>query len=374
MNDDRVWDLIARHWADQLAPGEEAKLHAWVSEEPARAEMLRGVHRILKMSRGLREVGETEIAWERVRGRIGRETSARYAPRLTHPMFDTTRARAGSTRVVARRLRGAGWIGIAATAMIAVGVAVQRWRAASAEPTPAREWVTRRGERIAIELPDGSRAMLGPDTRLRLATADFTRERTLGLEGVAHFAVAHDPSRPFTVLAGATSARAVGTAFAVRAYPEDATVQVVVSQGRVLFRSGRAGADGSTILAAGDAGHVGSAGSIAVEHGVDVDGYLSWMHGRIHYSAARVADVARDLERWYGVQIALDDSALARVRVTTSFDPAWPARDAVQRLAGLLSAESEQKGGVTHLYREHRDTMTMPSSPTSTLRREAEHP
>jgi transmembrane sensor len=219
---------------------------------------------------------------------------------------------------------------------------------------PTTEWATRAGERVMVQLEDGSRVMLGPDTRLRVASSDFKRERTLELQGIAHFAVAHDPSHPFTVLAGRSSAQAVGTAFAVRAYPEDSTVHVVVSDGRVLFRSTESRTAPSAMLGPGDAGRISAIGAMSVERGVDLDEDLGWMRGRLRYRLTTAVDVARDLARWYGVTIVFEDSALAVVHVTTSFDPAWTATDAVQRFADVLEATTEARDNTIRISRRRR--------------------
>jgi transmembrane sensor len=367
MSEDRVWELIARHWAEQLGPGEEAALHAWAVESQERDDVLRGAERILDLSHDLGEVDETELAWERVRGRLRNKRSEKYGARFSHPMFDAVPGTATQTRTTSQRSRTVAWAGIAASLVLATAFAFRYRQSSEIAAAPMSEWATHAGERVTVELQDGSRVMLGPDTRLRVISADFKSERTLRLQGIAHFAVAHDPSHPFTVVAGTSSAQAVGTAFAVRAYPADATVHVVVSEGRVLFRSTVSRSAPSAILGPGDAGLVSAIGAMSVERGVDLDESLSWMRGRLRYRMASAADVARDLNRWYGVTIALDDSALAAIRVTTSFDPAWTAADAVQRFADVLDATTETRGDEIHLSRRPHGTAGA-SSASSTSR------
>jgi ferric-dicitrate binding protein FerR (iron transport regulator) len=372
MSDDRVWDLIARHWAEQLGPGEEAALRAWAAESQERGEVLRGAERILDLSHELGEADETELAWERVRGRLRNERSVGYGPRFSHPMFGGLDDSAGRWRIASRPLRVVLWTGIAATLFLSTGIAL-RYRQASESPIPPSiEWATHAGERVTVELQDGSRVMLGPDTRLRVASADFKRERTLRLQGIAHFAVAHDPSRPFTVFAGTSSAQAVGTSFAVRAYPEDSTVHVVVSEGRVLFRPMQSRTSSGTMLEPGDAARVSATGVASIERGVDLDESLGWMRGELRYRMTTAADIARDLDRWYGVTIVFDDTALAAIHITTSFDPAWTAADAVQRFADVLNAATEANGGAIHLSRRAHGAMG--TSPRSARARAAGTP
>jgi len=373
MNDEHVWDLIARHWAEQLGPGEEAALEAWATESLERGVMLRGARRILDWSRHLGDADETELAWERVRGRLHNAPSTKQGPRFSHPMFGARADAEWRPLDVTRRVRVLVWFAVAATLVLSTGIALRYRQAARSSSAPVTEWATHAGERVMVELEDGSRVMLGPDTRLRVASADFKRERTLRLQGIAHFAVAHDPSHPFTVLAGGSSAQAVGTAFAVRGYPEDASVRVVVSEGRVLLRSAVSPTAPSALLGPGDAGRASANGVMSVERDVNLDESLGWMRGRLRYSMATAADVALDLDRWYGVAIVLDDPALAAIHVTTSFDPAWTAADAVQRFADLLGAMTETRNDGIHLTRVPHRTVGTPQA-SSTSRSEEKQP
>jgi transmembrane sensor len=79
-------------------------------------------------------------------------------------------------------------------------------------------------------LADGSQIELNGDSEVRVDFSPALR-RVVILRGEAHFEVAHDEGRPFVVVAGAVTVRAVGTAFAVRLAPGD--VRVLVTDGRV---------------------------------------------------------------------------------------------------------------------------------------------
>ncbi len=79
-------------------------------------------------------------------------------------------------------------------------------------------------------LSDGSQIELNGDAQVRVEFSPAIRRVTI-VRGEAHFEVAHDTTRPFVVIAGAVSVRAVGTAFAVRLAPGD--VNVLVTDGRV---------------------------------------------------------------------------------------------------------------------------------------------
>ena len=86
-----------------------------------------------------------------------------------------------------------------------------------------------------LRLPDGTRGRLAPGSHLRVAAEFGADRRDIHLGGEAFFDVVHDPRRPFTVFAGNAGAREVGTAFSVRAYPQDSAATVVVREGEVAL-------------------------------------------------------------------------------------------------------------------------------------------
>lgn len=358
MDEERMWDLLARHWSGQLSQHEMIVLRGWVAEDPAHGRRMRNVMHTMDAARDLRAEDQASEAWERVQRQIRDLEQSRSSAR---PLFRGMRSASHSLekRRVWRRLP----IATAAAAVVLVagigGFAYYRNGGAAARDV-TREYATGRGERTAVDLPDGSRVTLGPQSTLRVVLSRARRERTLHLTGAAHVAVAHDSSWPFTVLAEGVSVRAVGTMFAVRAYPADSMVQVVVADGQVRLRAGHEGAAADTLLDAGDLGEVNGAGTLAVRLDIDVERYLSWMRGSVRYYLTPVSAVVRDLERWYDLAIAVDDPVMQNVRITMTFDPARSPDYAMQRLAELLNARYERSGRSVRLVRERSTAATLP--------------
>jgi transmembrane sensor len=136
-----------------------------------------------------------------------------------------------------RRLRRRAAVAVASLALlIAVG---RTWfRPASSSPAFALATGATVTQPTRQLLADGSQIELNGDAQVRVEFSPTVRRVTLA-RGEAHFDVAHDPTRPFVVLAGEISVRAVGTAFSVRLAPRD--VNVLVTDGRVAVD--RASAD-----------------------------------------------------------------------------------------------------------------------------------
>ena len=135
------------------------------------------------------------------------------------------RAPAPAPRRIVTPLRVA--VGLAAGLALAfVGV---RWLT---PPNPAADQIfaTSAGGYERVVLADGSVLELNADTRLRVSLAPHERRVDLAA-GEAHFTVAPNPARPFTVSAGGVAVRAVGTAFNVRL--ATTAVEVLVTEGKV---------------------------------------------------------------------------------------------------------------------------------------------
>jgi transmembrane sensor len=115
-----------------------------------------------------------------------------------------------------------------------------RWRG-SEDKAPEFSYVSNTDQPQQLVLGDGSFVDLNAHTTIR--TQMLPRERRIALqEGEAHFAVAHDTSRPFIVEAAGVSVRAVGTAFNVRVTEQ--RVEVLVLEGKVEVSENRPGATG----------------------------------------------------------------------------------------------------------------------------------
>lgn len=130
------------------------------------------------------------------------------------------------------RLHWAGGFALASAAMLAIVLSpdlpgrLQDWRA---------DHHTAGGERRTLELADGSRVLLGPDSAIRVALGTDTRRIEL-LRGVATITVGEDP-RPLSVLHDGYLVRDIGTTFRVDEAGD--TLRVDVTDGVVdISRAG----------------------------------------------------------------------------------------------------------------------------------------
>ncbi|NMX60243.1 FecR family protein [Pseudomonas sp. WS 5079] len=209
---------------------------------------------------------------------------------------------AASARPSARRL----WaMGIAASLVLGLGVTWAQRMALDAD------YYTGTGERRQVVLADGSQITLNANSAVDVKFTDDGRRITLR-KGEAVFDVKPDPQRPFSVQAGALSATALGTIYAVRRDAEH--VDVTVRRGLVAVT----GEPDKVTLGAGETVG-GRADGLGAKQRVDVDTMLAWEQGRLVFELTPLAQVLEQLERYRPGIIVLRDSRLGALKVSGTF-------------------------------------------------------
>ncbi len=324
--------LLSRYVAGTCTPAERAHVDTWIAEHPDRRAYVDSLVAIRDVTRILPERFDTGTAWTAVRRRLG-------APSI-----------AGSERSRAARAARPS-LAIAATLVVALGIGLAV-RSVSQRAGPAslgREYATSAGQRLSVTLVDGTQFTLAPISRLRVAAAygRAARPRDVELEGEAYFTVLHDSTRPFAVRAHDALALDVGTAFDVRAYPEDARVRIVVADGQVVLRTRRT----SYELRVRDLASVGD-GHAVVAHGADVASLTAWRDGGLVFDAAPVPEVLVAIGRWYDIDLRVASPALLARHVTATFTNA-PIDEVLLTVAASLDARVERRGRVVTLAPIH---------------------
>ena len=92
-----------------------------------------------------------------------------------------------------------------------------------------------RGSRSLIILPDSTTIWLNSDTKLRYKTDYGFTNRTVYLEGEAYFKVHKNADLPFRVFTSEIKVTALGTAFNVKAYIEEGSIETTLEEGRVAI-------------------------------------------------------------------------------------------------------------------------------------------
>ena len=192
------------------------------------------------------------------------------------------------------------------------------------ERQPQQVYLSAAGEQRQIRLSDGSQVTLNPGSQLRVDTMSSDWRVVYLQAGEAFFDVQPDSSRPFVVVTEQGAVRVLGTEFSVRTDTADMLVTVVegkvaVSDQSAELLTGKAFA-GRTTLVADQQLSIAQLLQGQQPSKVDARALTDWRDGKLVYNGVALAQVAKDLSRYFGGEIRVPDSALAARQVVVVID------------------------------------------------------
>lgn len=194
------------------------------------------------------------------------------------------------------------------------------------------------GSKSQLILPDGTKVWLNAGSKLRYSLQFNQTIREVYLEGEAFFDVSKNKDKPFLVKTTGVTIKVLGTAFNVKAYPDERTIETSVQRGLVQVISNSQSAIGTqkvflhanqkaifdriggetpnVAITNKPIGKVAKIDSvvrikpISVSGAVDVKAVSSWKETRWIIEREPLADLAVKIERRYDVKILFDDDKL----------------------------------------------------------------
>ena len=187
------------------------------------------------------------------------------------------------------------------------------------------------GQQRTVQLPDRSVVKLNTDTLLRVDYTDTDRRLEL-VRGEAHFQVAKDSYRVFTVKVAENEFRAVGTAFNIRATSARG-IELTVTEGRVKVVVPLAA--NAVRLAATEAEKM-TPTEIMVDAGKEVvvdqqtqiiepllpakiEAVLAWQNGMLMFDGDPLEQVVQELSRYAATRFVIADDSIKQIPVTGYF-------------------------------------------------------
>ncbi len=331
-------DVWARFVAGESDPQERQAMDRWLAANPADAVFAQSVKAHADRADASASVSvNVEAALLAVRAKL--DVAPRDNLRVVRGGLPGTPR---GTAAAPRRFFGTlpGRAVLAAAAGVVAWVGVRSLSPSQAGRDAAQVVATGVGQRDSVVLSDGSRVVLAPGSRLTAAAGFASGDRTVTLDGAAFFDVKHDDAHPFTVIAAGAEIRDVGTAFTVKTDGVGG-VSVAVTHGIVTVRGENASTPDRVELRAGDRGVVAK-GIVAVTRGSVTEEETTWTRGQLAYRDTPLSEVQADLHRWFGVQVIVEDSALARRTVTMSARS--DSASVINSIVMMLGAEMEQRG------------------------------
>jgi len=348
------WVLLSNYLAGEASADDAAALERWIGDDAERAALVQRFQQIWdQRARTSASLFDRAAVESHILSKIA------VPPTPATPFASRRRAVGGpSLASPPKSVMFRSWVVQVAPAIgLAVAlVGVLTWGVSS--PAARRLWqnhgrivtrtyATHRAQQASISLPDGSSAVLAPETELRYQ-ADANGTRTVDLRGAASFVVAHDGAHPFVVQSGRVRTRVLGTTFLVQHYRDDRAVRVSVQSGKVLVTAMDRTRDAGLTLTAGTVGVVTDSTATAVS--VDsIRPYTSWTSQHLLFRGVPMPDVLVTLTRWYGVQFQLADSSLAEHTLTAVLD-ATSLPNALNTIKPIMHVEFTFNGNVVTLH------------------------
>ena len=326
-------DLVIVRFLNGSATTEEAEsVIKYLEEDGNNRRRYFNTKRIwLKSIKKSEDKGLVDNSWERLK------------LRMEEPGDEVIPARNISLKFTWRKLA------VAASISILVGTSAylgfQNYRN-SQFMTSEHQIIAPLGSRSNIVLPDGSTVWLNSGSEITYSY-NFGKNREVHLIGEAFFDIEHQNNTSFTVNTSDLKIRVLGTEFNVKSYPDENIIETTLMKGKVEvepIRNEKSVApitlapkqkliytktDGGTYLDATTDKSVSTGKEdkqkletkiIQIISTSNPQDESSWKDGRLIVKSEPLGRLARELERYYNVQISFKDDSIKNFRFSGTLD------------------------------------------------------
>ncbi len=196
---------------------------------------------------------------------------------------------------------------------------------------------------LLVALSDGSSVLLQKNSRLSYPKKFEGDTREVYLEGEALFEIAKNPDQPFFVYANEIVTKVLGTSFVIRAYPNQANVEVLVKTGKVSVYK-LADAKAKKIVQSKELdGMVVSPNQQVVFRRTEaefkkfiIEQPIELQAQSFEFKNESVANIFKAIQKTYSITIIYDENILADCPLTASLsdEPLYGKLDLICRAIG----------------------------------------
>jgi transmembrane sensor len=202
------------------------------------------------------------------------------------------------------------------------------------------------GSKSKIQLPDGSQVWINAGSKLTYAGMMKGLTREVTLDGEAYFDVVKDATHPFIVHTSGIDIKVLGTAFNVKAYKIEPTIEATLIHGsievtnrnrpdapkimlkpreKLVFSNDiyivRKNVSKAISLSGVNGGRPSSILITLLKRNI-ADSSISetaWIYNKLSFEDKSFEELAKDMERWYNVKFAFRNKKIAQFHFTGSF-------------------------------------------------------
>ncbi|MBV7530904.1 FecR domain-containing protein [Chitinophaga sp. sic0106] len=326
--DQRIWLLVSLKLSGEATPEELAQLDQLMAQDSSLKDELQMLTAIWNARHAGLGVNKDE-AWLRHLNRLHRpEPVSQPVPQAT-----------------AKRVKP--WQWMTAAAVVFICFAGIKYLSNSNGYTLGKQashtYKTRSGQRMKLQLPDGTAVWLNVGSRLTY-TGNFKSDtREVLLSGEAFFDVAADKNRPFVIHTSTIDLRVLGTAFNVRSYEEEKETEAALVRGavevtlrndpgkkiilkpkeKIVVNSGKIDSAAYTLTGPKSSEESPLIVLSKIRYwGRDSSNNLesAWVKNQLMFDKENLESIAGKIERWYNVQVIIADSRLNDANYTGLFE------------------------------------------------------
>jgi transmembrane sensor len=349
MKEEKHWILLSKKVAGEATPGELEELQELFNADPEWKEALEN---LLEFWASVPVTAEGE---QKKNANAYLEHLSRLRKQV--PDFDETPSMAEEEEsLIAESVKKPfynRWFTYAALTAFVVSIVIVYIYGAGNDKTnkenPAKavnEIATGRGSKSKIQLPDGSQVWINSGSKLTYSGMMKGLTREVTLDGEAYFDIVKDPTHPFIVHTSGIDIKVLGTAFNIKAYKIEPTIEATLIHGSIEVTN-RNRPDAPAIMLkpreklvfSNDIEMPGMntakevpLSSVSTEKQSSIfitplkrniaDSLIAetaWIYNRLPFEDKPFEELALDMERWYNVKFIFRNKRIASVHLTGSF-------------------------------------------------------
>jgi transmembrane sensor len=246
------------------------------------------------------------------------------------------------------------WVRVAAAVLLLLTVGTSFYYIGKVKTTIAprlTEISAPLGSRTRVILPDGTKVWLNGGSTLKYSNTFNLSDRAVSILGEGYFDVTHNKNLPFTVSTSQIRIKVLGTAFNIKAYPDERSVETTLERGSLAIE--KIAHNGTlipqTILEPNQRAtyfktedqvylskvakkelakkeetkaekHASIDEQLLVSKKIDTQIFTSWKDNKLVFRNEPFESLTVKLERWYGVKINIEDEEIKNYHFNGTFE------------------------------------------------------
>lgn len=196
--------------------------------------------------------------------------------------------------------------------------------------TTLNEITVPQGSKSFIVLSDSTKVWLNAGARLKYTSGFLADRREVFMEGEAYFEVSKNKAKPFFVNIAGMNIKVLGTQFNVRAYPDENSIETTLIEGSIEIVGLKSDKKDEKdlqlkpgqklILTREPTSSDFKITNAQILNLHSTEAETAWMSDKLIFTKESFGEVLKKLERWYGVNIEIENPEILKYRFSGTFE------------------------------------------------------